>query len=366
MDFIEQMRALSARIAKQKDSIKTEEAAKHAFVLPFIAALGYDVFDPGEVVPELVADVGIKKGEKFDYAILKDGKVIMLFECKCSDKTLGDAHASQLYRYFSVTDARIAVLTNGHHYRFFSDLEQPNKLDTRPFLEVDLLDLQEPLVAELKKLTKSSFNLEAILSTASELKYMREIKRVIGEQVQSPSEEFVRFIASQVYSGKLTQAVRDQFAELTKRAFLQFISDRISVRLKTALAEETAVSREVQAPADETVTLDVDGVVTTEEEREGFMVVKSILREVVDVSRLAMRDTKSYCGILLDDNNRKPVCRLHTNRTTKYLGLLDADKNEERVPITALDDIYQHADRLKATVKGYEQPVAVSAAASEQ
>lgn len=363
MDFIEQMRALSARIAKQKDSIKTEEAAKHAFVLPFIAALGYDVFDPGEVVPELVADVGVKKGEKVDYAILKDGKVIMLFECKCCDKNLGDAHASQLYRYFSVTDARIAVLTNGHHYRFFSDLEQPNKLDTRPFLEVDLLDLQEPLVAELKKLTKTAFNLEEILSTANELKYMREIKRVIGEQLQTPSEEFVRLIAAQVYSGKLTQAVRDQFADLTKRAFQQFISDRISVRLKTALAEETAIARAVEVPLDEIVPVDLDAIVTTEEEREGFLIVKSILREIVDVNRLGMRDTKSYCGILLDDNNRKPVCRLHFNRAQKYLGLIDGEKNEERVPISSLDEIYQHADRLKVTVRSYEQPAAAAAQA---
>jgi hypothetical protein len=353
MDFIEQIRALSARIAKQKDAIKTEEAAKHAFVLPFIAALGYDVFDPGEVVPEIVADVGVKKGEKVDYAIMKDGKAIMLFECKCCGVNLNDCHMSQLYRYFSVTEARIGVLTNGHQYRFFSDLEQPNKLDTRPFLEIDLLEIEEPLIVELKKLTKPAFNLDAILSTANELKYMREIKRTIGEQVQNPAEEFVRFIASQVYTGKFTQAVRDQFTELTKRAFQQFISDRISDRLKSALAEESAASRtEAPAPA-EPAAGDADGIVTTDEEREAFVIVKSILRETMDANRLFMRDTKSYCGILADDNNRKPVCRLHFNRGQKYIGVFDADKNEERIPIESLDDIFKVADRLKAAADLY-------------
>ena len=135
MDFIDKIQELSARIPKQLNHIQTEEATKNALVMPFISALGYNVFDPTEVTPELCADVGVKKGEKVDYAILREGKPIILFECKHHAADLGKVHASQLYRHFSVTEARFSVLTNGLVYGFYTDLEAPNKMDERPFFE---------------------------------------------------------------------------------------------------------------------------------------------------------------------------------------------------------------------------------------
>src|SRR4028118_426773 len=157
MDFIEQLQTLAAKTNKLCDVLQTEEATKNALIMPFIRILGYDIFDPTEVVPEFIADVGIKKGEKVDYAIKKDGKIIMLFECKHCGGDLNIKHASQLFRYFSVTDARIAVLTNGLVYRFFTDLEAPNKMDEKPFLEVDMTELDDVALTELKKLTKQAF-----------------------------------------------------------------------------------------------------------------------------------------------------------------------------------------------------------------
>jgi hypothetical protein len=118
MDLIDQLRALATRVAAAKDMIQTEEATKNAMIMPFIQLLGYNVFDPMEVTPELVADVGTKKGEKVDYAVLRDGKPIMLFECKKSGADLHINHASQLFRYFHVTEARFGVLTNGLAYKF--------------------------------------------------------------------------------------------------------------------------------------------------------------------------------------------------------------------------------------------------------
>lgn len=150
MDFIDQIRVLASRIANTKDIIQTEEATKNAMIMPFIQALGYNVFDPLEVTPELVSDVGTKKGEKVDYAILKDGKPIILFECKKCGGDLSINHASQLFRYFHVTEARFGVLTNGLIYRFFTDLEQPNKMDEKPFLEFNLLDFKDQDIDELK------------------------------------------------------------------------------------------------------------------------------------------------------------------------------------------------------------------------
>lgn len=361
MDLIDQMQAIATKIERQRDHIQTEEATKNAFVLPFISALGYDVFDPTEVVPEFTADVGIKKGEKVDYAVFKDGQLALLFECKSCTTHLDDTHASQLFRYFSVTEARIAVLTNGVVYRFFSDLDNANQMDSRPFLEIDLQDLQESLIAELKRLAKVSFNLEDMLSTASHLKYMREIRLLLEDQLREPSEDCVRFITSQVYAGRMTQAVLEQFTATTKRALHQFINDQISKRLQSALGEGEQTSMSVQfiesnEAEDKNAASRDERIDTTEEEIEGFHILKAMLREAVAPKRISHRDTVHYFGILLDNSNRKPICRLHFNRKQKYIGLFAQDKTEERLPIDDLNDLYQYAEQLQATVGYYDQP----------
>ncbi len=362
MDFIELLQNISSKISKQKDLINTEEATKNAFIMPFISALGYDVFDPTEVIPEFTADVGIKKGEKVDYAIKQDGKIIMLFECKCCNSSLDNSHASQLYRYFSVTEARIAVLTDGIIYRFYTDIEEPNKMDPKPFMEFNMLGIQETLVVELKRLTKQTFNLEDILTVAGELKYTREIKRIFNEELNAPSEEFVKFFASQVYSGKLTSTVRGQFTGITKRALAQFINEHIAERLRSAMGElgssadgksetDNSNGTYIIAPPDSE-----NKIVTTEEELQGYYIVRGIICAVLDIERVTYRDTQSYFGILLDDNNRRPICRLHFNGKQKYVGVFNmgaGDKNEEKIPIANLNEIYKLTERLQATAEYY-------------
>jgi hypothetical protein len=360
-DLIDELRAIAARIDKSRSLVSTEEATKNAFVMPFIAALGYDVFDPTEVTPELIADVGVKKGEKIDYAVLSEGKPIMLFECKHHATNLALEHASQLYRYFSVTECRVAVLTNGIEYRLFSDLDAPNKMDAKPFLIFNVLDFPEGLISELKKFTKGAFNLDALLSTANELKYTREIKTLLGQQLINPSEDFVKFCANGIGVPRMTQSVRDQFTQLTRKALSEFLSESMGEKLKTALGAsvgnvgfEAKVATEfVESESKQDKDPEIK---TTEEELEGYYVVKSILRDVVDVRRIIHRDQKSYFGILLDDNNRKPLCRLHFNAASvKYIGLFDDNKAEERIPIIGIDDIYAYAERIRATAMSYSK-----------
>lgn len=210
MDFIDQIRSIATRIMNTKDMIQTEEATKNAMVMPFIQALGYNVFDPLEVTPELIADVGTKKGEKVDYAILREGKPIILFECKKCGSDLNINHASQLFRYFHVTEARFGILTNGIVYRFFTDLERPNKMDEKPFFEFNILTFREQDIEELKKFAKSAFDLERILTTANELKYIRAIQNVLSDWMATPSEDFVRLVSAEFLVGKrFTPAVKD-------------------------------------------------------------------------------------------------------------------------------------------------------------
>ena len=364
MDFLDTINDLAARKAKQIDLVDTEEATKNALVMPFIAALGYNVFNPSEVMPEFTADVGTKRGEKADYAILKDGTPIMLFECKRKGTNLDEEHASQLYRYFSVTDARFGVLTNGIIYRFYSDLEQPNRMDSKPFLEFNLLEVDEGVVEELKKFAKDEFDADTILTTAKDLKYSREIKRILGEQLVSPSADFVKLFVANVYSGRMKKGVMERFQEITKDAFHSFINDRVGDTLKSA---QSALKKELEPepkPVPGSVSSDNDEgedqfgepkIVTTDEEQESFYIVKAILHDVVNTKRVAIRDHAGFCAILLDDSNRRPICRLYFNNPErKRLGLLDEQKKEERIPIEDVDDIYNYADRLKTTV-GYYQ-----------
>ncbi len=359
MDFIDSICALGAKVKEQKGRIQTEEATKNAFIMPFIQTLGYDVFNPAEVVPEFVADFGMKKGEKVDYAVFAGGKPAILFECKSSSTNLDTVHASQLARYFTQTDARIGVLTNGVNYRFFSDLEKLNKMDERPFLEFNILDIQEDLVEELKRFTKGAFDLERILDVAGELKYTREILGLLVQEFKAPSDDFVRFFASRAYSGRLTQNVREQFQTITQDALQQFINDRVNDRLKSALESGKRPPPEEGIEEDDSDDEEGDpqaqGVETTVEELQAYYIVKAILAAVTDPQRVAIRDTLSYCGILLDDNNRKPICRLRFDaKKRKYLVLFDADKKRTRVQIENLDDIYKYADRLKGMIAIYD------------
>jgi hypothetical protein len=357
MEFTEKIYVLSAKIKQQLDAITTEEATKNAFVMPFIHnILGYDVFDPTEVTPEFVCDVGTKKGEKIDYAILKDNEVQILIECKKIGEPLNINHASQLFRYFHVTNARISILTNGQTYQFFTDLDAPNKMDEKPFLEIDLLDIDENIIPELIKLTKSSFDLESIINAAGELKYVSQIKRILHTQLNNPEDDFVKFFASRVYDGMLTQKVRESFFNLTKKAASQYINDQVNERLKSAISGVSTAKDEQPASVSESpdaLVKDEPEIITTPDELEGYYIVKAIIRAVVDASRINHRDTKSYFGILIDDNNRKPICRLHFNRPQKYLGLFDIEKNETRHPIETVDDIYSFTDILKATAELY-------------
>lgn len=359
MDIFNNLSGLSAKIQQQAAIIQTEEATKSAFVMPFISQiLGYDVFDPTEVIPEFICDVGTKKGEKIDYAISKGGEIQILIECKKIGEPLNVKHASQLFRYFHVTNARISILTNGQLYKFFTDLDAPNKMDEKPFLELDLLDIDEHVIPELVKLTKSAFDVDSIVSAAGELKFISQIKKMISSQFSEPDEDFVKFFASRVYDGILTQKVREQFSVLTKKAATQWLNDQVNERLKSAISGGTMVSNPVnsddlsKSSADKNDT-DSSAIVTTEMEIEGFHIVKSIIRKIIDPQRITFRDTQSYLGILIDDNNRKPICRLHFNRSQLYVGMFDGEKKETRHPITTLNDIYTFTDQLRATAQQY-------------
>lgn len=356
MDFKDQVKQLVSRIEKMLPQINTEESTKTSLIMPFIQILGYDVFNPFEVNPEFIADLGIKKGEKVDYAIMKDDSPIILIECKHHKEKL-DPHNSQLFRYFHTTKAKFGILTNGIVYRFYTDLVETNKMDETPFFEFDITELKETELIEVQKFHKSYFDIDNIVNTASELKYSNAIKKILSSEFKSPTSNFVKFFVSQVYDGRATENVMNQFTEIVKKSVSHLISDMISERLKTALNQERVVDKIEAAKAEEnlqnTENTKDEGKETTEEEIDGYLIVKSILRQKFSASRIIGRDTKTYFGILLDDNNRRPLVRLWFNSEKKYIGIFDPDKNETKLEVQNIDDIYKYADQLIKSVSHY-------------
>jgi len=353
MDFKDQIKILGERVSRLKDQIQTEEATKNAFVMPFLQALGYDVFNPMEVVPEFISDIGLKKGEKIDYAIFMDKKPTILIECKHWAQNLS-IHDGQLLRYFHVSKAKFGLLTNGIIYRFYSDLVDANKMDEKPFLEFNISEIKDNQIEELKKFHKSYFDVDSIVNTASELKYTNELKQLLNQELNNPSPEFVKLFTKQVYPGMITSKVLELFTNLTKKSVQQYMSDLITERLKTALNKEDEAAKE-EAKQIVTVIEPESKVVTTEEEIEAFMIVKSILRQKVDLKRISYRDSQSYFVILLDDNNRKTICRLYLHGNKKYFVTLDDNKKEVKVEIKSLDDIFPLSELLFKVVANYEK-----------
>ena len=354
MDFKDQIKQFGERVEKLKNQITTEEATKNAFIMPFINALGYDVFNPLEVVPEFIADIGIKKGEKVDYAIMKDGLPTIFVECKHWSESL-NVHNSQLFRYFHTTKARFGLLSNGIIYRFYTDLVEKNKMDEKPFLEFNVTDIKDNQIEELKKFHKSYFDVDNIVNTASELKYMNELKTLINMEFQNPTDSFVRHFAKQIYPGVLTAKLMEQFTALNKKSIQQYINDLITERLKTALkneVEENQKTIQVEAVLAAEAISSATKVDTTPEELEGYLIVKTILRQKINAKRIVHRDAQSYFAILLDDNNRKTICRLYLNGSKKYIATIE-DKKEIKVEIETIDDIFNHSDKLFEVVAAY-------------
>lgn len=354
MDFKDCCKQLAERVSDLKEQICTEEATKNAFIMPFIQMLGYDVFNPTEVIPEMDCDLVKKKGEKIDYAIMKDGEPIMLIECKHWKQDLS-LHSTQLQRYFVASKAKFGVLTNGIIYRFYTDLAKANIMDTTPFLEINMEELKDTAVEELKKFHKSYFDLDNIMSTANQLKYVSELKALIRSEFNTPSADFVKFFAKQIYDSSITQRVLEQFTELVKRSLASHINDVMSDRLNVVMKATSETS--IQADADSIQELpddkDEQKYITTEEELEGFYLVKSILRNRIESGRITYRDAQSYFAIFADDNNRKPICRLYFNTANKQIGIFDIDKNEHKYKITSLDDIYNLHEELQIAVQRY-------------
>ena len=355
MDFSSRISELSGRSRHASKLALTEEATKTSVVLPFIQALGFDVFNLEEVIPEFIADVGIKKGEKIDFAIKIGGKVGILIEVKPISMSLGDAQYSQLFRYFSTVEARLAILINGREVWFFSDIDERNKMDKKPFFVFDLQNYDEKQVNELARFQKANFDVDSILEAASNLKWVKAAAAYFRKQITNPEDDFVRMIGRQIYDGTITKSVMETLRPAIQAALDEVVRNRIQERLNVTFSKDPVPqdatpekrSAEVAAVSD-------SDVVTTDDEILAFTIVRAIGVAVCDIDRITIRDAKSYCSVFVDDNNRKPVCRFYFNgKSTKVLGVFSSGKEEQKYSIQDLKEIYKYAAQLRETISHY-------------
>lgn len=318
MDFNDRIEQFSKRIDNIKHNILTEEATKTSLILPFFQLMGYDVFNPYEFVPEYTADAGIKKGEKVDYAIMISNEPLILIEAKSANTELSVKHMNQLLRYFTVTKARFAILTNGIVYRFYSDLEEANKMDTIPFLEVDLLNVKKESIKELKRFCKDTFDMRGILNSASDLKYMTMVKRAIAEQFQEPSDQLIKaLITKGIYSGAKTQAVLDKFRWIVKNSFSEYVNELINERIKNAINQDTYVKSEAEKEKSD--------ISLTPDELNVLDYVKQLINADCEI---VYKKTSGYTYMQIGNSSRRWICRIYVRQLNNLFVLHKFDETD--------------------------------------
>ena len=354
MDFSEAITALADKAQKEKGSLSTEEATKTALVMPFIRALGYDVFNPREVVPEFIADIAGKKGERVDYAIMQDGKPIMIIECKCYGVNLDDVKRDQLHSYFLALDSSIGILTDGIRYLFFSTADDGKHMDTRPFMEFSLDNIDSSLLPEIRKLCKGKFDLKTTLDTVNELKYNRQIKILLARNLEAPGDGFISYFMSEAGVKRATPRIREQFTAYTKRAFKEFIDEQVDAIIKKIRAGTSKKEEAPQAPVAHDALAEPE---ITENEYQALYFVKSILMGTVAPERVFLRNVIGIgrSVVVLDDSIRKPVLRINFNKPEKLsIGIIGEDKKDNFVVINTLDDMLHHAETIRETARRYD------------
>lgn len=337
-----------------KSKILTEEETKQAFILPFLHALGYNVFDTNVIKPEYTADIGTKKGEKVDYAILSNGAPIVLIEAKHHKENL-DNHKNQLIRYFQVCagkfGCRFAILTNGLEYRFFSDTQKDNVMDTAPFLTINLENPKTRDLSELKRFAKDALNVDEIKKIAKANLYHQQIQQIFKDEVENPSDDFVEFFARKILNDdkRITQKIKDEFKEPVKKTLKYIISDLANeqiTKIKNEIAEaQKADNKDLEESKE-------DEIITTEEELQAFYIIKSLFADKDDIKldKITYKDTKFYFGILLDNKTTKWFCRLYLNGGKKYF-IVPCENSEKRIDINEISELYKFKVELNAALE---------------
>ena len=341
MGFKEDVQKLSAQIAERRDHVVNEEMGKQVLIIPFLKVLGFDVYNPLEVRPEYTSDFGKKKGEKVDYAVFKDGTPLMFIEAKALAEDLG-SHDSQLARYFNATpQIRLAILTNGVVYKFFTDLNTTNVMDVNPFLVIDMTDLSLSDIEVLDNFRRDRFETDSLVKYAEELIYTSNINAKLKDLFRNPPDDFIRYLIKDFSDTRITSNVLDRFRPIVKKsisvALLEIMSQNLFPQETPDSDPQAEQNQPLEAAPDNGSPVENSkGVTTTAEELASLAIVKSLLeRNNRDISEVTAKDTTMYYGI-------------HVKSVTRWFIRLNLDSAAKQV-ITRLP-----LDQIQPLAQGFK------------
>ena len=197
-------------------------------------------------------------------------------------------------------------------YKFFSDLEESNKMDSVPFFEFNFLDLKKDKIEELKQFHKDNFSLKNILNNASDLKYMSMIKESIAKQFLDPSDQLVKALIKNIYPGTKTQAVLDKFRDMIKKAITEYMNDIISDRINSVISPniDTSASSSTQTENKE--------LVLSVKEIETMDYIKNMFHTNIDIT---YKKTSRYVYMQIGDSSNKWICRVYFQKNRNIFAL---------------------------------------------
>lgn len=320
MVFSDEIAKVSEQVRTKADRVTGEEATKMGLIVPFFNALGYDVFDPTEVIPEYTADFAIKKAgqfEKVDYAIAINSVIVMIVETKARNEK-PETHDGQLKRYFnSLLATKVAIVTNGIEYRFFTDLRHENVMDDDPFFSFNILKYDQKQLENLKIFHKENFDSRIIKRHAEEMVYLKGMTQLVDNLLRSPSDEFIRFLISQLSTigssyaieGRISSKVIEKFQPIVKKSIQSCLVDLMTQSLNREMSQPSEANSPTDLVDDDEPDDPVKGIegvkiVTTPEELEAFEKVKSIaVKSKTHKLEVKYKDVVSYFGLNVGKTN---------------------------------------------------------------
>jgi len=327
-----QLAKFAEKTSKKATQAQGTDAIKTSLVLPFFDFLGYDVFDPADVV----AKPAVEQLLEPDYILCVEN--VPVLACCCSSQTISADSNFRLQELYEKSEAKVVVVTDGLNYFFFADLLSPGILDAVPFLKLDLLDNEtwsEDTLSYLNALAKETLNLR-IFDEERQRQLTNVLQADFAAFLEEPSDVITDFFSRHFVSSVTYDAQRSQVRDLIAEEFKKFInSTRLGISYEDSLS--------MQFPGDESLS---------SEALELIIFYRAQLKDVIKPSRLTWRDVQSYSSLLLDDNSRKPICRLSIANPKKLRVELLTDQNTgDWKHLEAIDDAKLIIDGLRTRIQ---------------
>jgi hypothetical protein len=311
----------------------TNEAQTRMYLIePLLEILGYSRIDDRDMLTEINAGWG-QKNDKADLGlIIKGKKPEIIVECKKYGKKLTDKEASQLNGYFSNTEgSRIGILTNGIEWRFYTYLDDKSKLHPNPFLTFDFTEIDDVKIEQFAQFHKNNADIKQIVEDAQDIFFLEGFTDALTEEFLNPSDDFIKAIFARMVGKRLSDSIKEKLRGLINSNSIQQALPR--------LMEEEAKSGNV--------------IITTGEELKIYHAVKTILINAikkVDYSRISYRDQKNSFNIIVDDNQRKLIAKITSNRDKHFI---EVAGNGQKMPIDDISCIVALNKQLIEITKGY-------------